>query len=211
MSRVTKSVIVMLAASSLPAFGIPLLPATIVDLPGGCGGGIASRTTLQTALTTAGYAVGVSTAGVPSLTGQIQVWDLRCQTVLSEPDIAAYTAYLAGGGSLFLMGENLGFAGARDLSLTGFIQSLGGGTLTLGSAGNLETVQPPFTGPAALTTVTFQAIGGTTTAGTGAFIAKDNTGVGGALVFGPGALSATPTGTLIVVLDVNFLATVGAK
>ncbi len=183
-------------------------PATIIDLPAGCDPQhpSAERNTLHALLTTAGYTVTDITSGVPAdLTGQEQVWDIRCQTALSAPEIATYTAYLQGGGSLFLIGENTGYAPARDASLISFIATLGGGSLTLTFTNNSQTVHPPFNSPNSITTVNFRAIAGTTTAGTGAFITTDSNNNGGAIVFPPGSLSSAPNGTLMIVWDVNFL------
>jgi len=180
--------------------------ATIIDTAGGCDS-TAERGNLAGQLTTAGYTVNTITTGVvpASLSGQQQVWDIRCSTVLAAGEITTYTNYLVGGGSLFLMGENTGFAPARDNSLLAFIGTLGGGTLTLTSSSNTQTAQPPFNGNG-LSTVTFRAIGGTTTPGTGSFVTKDqNDAYGGSLVFSPGSMSNASAGTLIIVFDVNFL------
>jgi hypothetical protein len=181
-------------------------PATIIDTSGGCAG-TAERTNLAAALTSAGYTVNTIATGVvpASLTGQQQVWDIRCTTVLASPEISTFTAYLASGGSLFLLGENLGFAAARDASLISYIAAVGGGSLTLTATNNAQTAQSPFTGPTTLSTISYRAVGGTTTAGTGSFITTDTNGYGGAIVFGPGSLSSAPSGTLIIVWDVNFM------
>ena len=146
--------------------GVPSGPVTIIDTSSGCDS-TSERTNLGNALTTAGYTVTTITTGVVpvSLTGQQQVWDIRCTTALTAPEIATYTAYLVSGGSLFIMGENTGFAAARDASLISFIAALGGGSLTLTPTLNAQTVQAPFTGPTALSLVNFRAIGGTTTSG----------------------------------------------
>ncbi len=184
-------------------------PATIIDLTNGCDPQHpgAERATLSGLLTAAGDTVTEVTTGVVpgSLSGQVQVWDIRCQTALSPAEVTTYTNYLTGGGSLFLMGENTGYAPQRDASLLSFIQGLGGGTLTLTSTNNSQTAQPPFTGPTSLSTVTFRAIGGTTTPGNGAFGTIDSNDFGGVLAFGPTSLSGAPAGTLIIVFDVNFL------
>src|SRR5208337_3816082 len=130
-------------------------PATIIDIPSGCAGS-AEETNLTAALNSASYTVTYTTSGVPmSLSGQKQVWDIRCQSALSPSDITTYTTYLASGGSLFIMGENLGFGAARDASIVSFIQGLGGGNLTLTATLNAQTAQPPFTGPTPLSTVNF--------------------------------------------------------
>jgi hypothetical protein len=181
-------------------------PVTIIDLASGCDA-TDERTNLAAALTAAGYTVTTITTGVvpADLTGEKQVWDIRCQNVLAPGEITTYTSYLVGGGSLFLMGENVSFGALRDASLISFITTLGGGALTLTATGAVQTVQAPFTGPTALASVTYRAVGGTTTAGTGSFVTKDTSNNGGAVAFGPGSLSGAPSGTLIIVWDVNFL------
>jgi hypothetical protein len=182
-------------------------PATIIDVSGGCDSSTTERTNLAAALTSAGYTVTTITTGVvPSdLTGQKQVWDIRCTSALTGPESMVFTAYLVSGGSLFLMGENTSFAAARDATLISYISAVGGGSLTLTATANSQTAQPPFTGPTTLSTVNYRAVGGTRTAGTGAFVTTDTSGYGGAIVFGPGSLSSAPSGTLIIVWDVNFM------
>lgn len=182
-------------------------PATIIDLPNGCDPQHpgAERATLATLLGNAGYTVTAITTGVvpTDLTGQKQVWDIRCQNALTDPEKTTYIAYLASGGSLSLIGENTGYGATRDASLIDYITSLGGGSLTLTSTYNSQTVQWPFN--SGISTVPFRAIGGTTMPGTGTFITRDTNGSGGAIVFGPRSLSSTPNGTLMIVWDINFL------
>jgi hypothetical protein len=157
-------------------------------------------------LTTAGYTV-TSNVGVPgSLSGYNEIWDIRADTALSGSDITAYVAYMAGGGSLFAMGENGTCCSARDASVAALITAAGGGTVTLETnSANLQTVQAPFTGPVSLTTITYADIGGFTSAGSGAFITKDTATSGGALIFGPGTMTNATSGVLASVLDVNFM------
>ena len=172
-----------------------------------------AATTLSGYLTAASYSVPPTpSATVPagSLASYKQIWDLRYQTALSGTDITAYVAYLAGGGSLFVMGENDNIAfQPRDNSIVTLIGAAGGGSLTLSSVGNgsanLQIVQPPFTGPNSVVSVTFQAIGGFSTLGAGAAVTLDSSHIAGSVVFAPGTLSQAPDGTLIAVLDVNFL------
>ena len=166
-------------------------------------------TNLQGYLTTAGYSVTIS-SGVPggSIASYNQVWDVRYANTdpLSGSDITAYLTYLAGGGSLFVMGENTGFV-TRDNSIVSLITSAGGGSVTLSGTNslNLQTVNSPFTGPNSLTTVTFRAIGGWATTGSGTVISAGTNGLPGSLVFSPGSLTNATAGSLISVLDVNFL------
>jgi hypothetical protein len=171
---------------------------------------VTAATNLQAYLTAAGYSPVTINSGVPgSLGTYAQIWDVRYQVALSGSDVTAYLAYLSGGGSLFLMGENdNALFAARDALIASFIGTAGGGTVTVSTTTNsadLQTVQPPFTGPNTLATVTFQAIGAFTAIGNGSKISVDAANLPGALVFPPGTLSNAPTGTLIAVLDVNFL------
>lgn len=162
-------------------------------------------------LTAAGLTVTPS-VGVPagSLSGFAQIWDIRYNntTPLAAGDITSYTAYLATGHKLVVIGENTGFATRND-SIVTLISSLGGGTITVTNPGNAETVLAPFTGPNPLTTITFLAAAGTANPGTGAFITKDSANIGAAIFYDRGTLASASLGRLMVVFDVNFL-TVGA-
>jgi hypothetical protein len=164
-------------------------------------------TNLSGKLVAAGYAV-TTNVGVPggSLAGYGQIWDVRFNntTPLSAGDITAYVTYMAGGGSLFVMGENTGFI-TRDNSIVALVAAAGGGTITLVSPANTETVLSPFTGPNPVSTITFLAAAGAPSAGNGAFVTRDGSNMGAALVWGPGSMSSAPAGSLIVVFDVNFL------
>jgi hypothetical protein len=163
-------------------------------------------------LTAAGYTV-TSNVGVPggSLGSYIQIWDIRAEIALSGSDITAYVAYMAGGGSLFAMGENGSCCGVRDASIVTLITAAGGGTVTLENlSANLQTVQAPFTGPVSLTTLTYAAVGGFTSTGSGTFITKDTSTTGGAVIFGPGTMTNATSGVLASVLDVNFMDTNGS-
>lgn len=167
-------------------------------------------TNLTNHLTTATFTTITPNVGVPagSLAGYDQIWDVRFNntTPLSASDMAAYTTYLANGGSLFVMGENTGFMTRND-SITSFVAGLGGGNLNLTiPASNTQTVQPPFNSPNALASVVFLAAAGATTPpGNGAFVTKDASNIGASVVFAPGSLSGANAGTLILVFDVNFL------
>ena len=162
---------------------------------------------LSAKLTAAGYTV-TENVGIPggSLAANKQIWDVRFNntTPLTGGDITAYVTYLAGGGSLFVMGENTGFA-TRNASIVSLIQTAGGGTITVVTPANAQTVQAPFTGPTALATITYAAAAGTAATGTLSFITKDASNIGAAILYGPGALSSAPAGSLLIVFDVNFL------
>jgi hypothetical protein len=165
---------------------------------------------LTTHLTARGFVV-TANVGLPggSISGFGQIWDIRFNntTPLSAGDISAYVSYMAGGGSLFAMGENTGFA-TRNSSLIGLVQAAGGGTITLTTPLNLQTVAPPFTGPSAVSSVTYLAAAGAafpSGTGNGRLITADAANVGAAIVWGPGQMSSAGAGALILVFDVNFL------
>jgi hypothetical protein len=163
-----------------------------------------------TAKLTAATFVVTNNVGVPagSLATYQQIWDIRFNntTPLSASDISAYIGYMAAGGSLFVMGENAGFA-TRNNTIITLISNAGGGTITLSTPAEPETVHPPFTGPNAITgnAMTFLADDGTNFPGRGVLITADVTGTGGAIVWAPGRMLNAMTGSLIVVFDVNFL------
>jgi hypothetical protein len=205
----------LLLALTLPSFCWGFGPAPKTALIVNESGGIAptdeaaATTFLSGRLTAAGYTV-TTNLGVPagSLSGYNQIWDIRFDAVFSGSDITAYVTYMSGGRALFVMGENGGCCGTRDTSIVALITAAGGGTVTLESnSANTQTVQAPFTGPVSLTTVTYAAIGGFLTTGNGAFITKDTNTSGGAIVFGPGTMSNAASGSLLSVLDVNFMDT----
>ncbi len=158
-------------------------------------------------MTAAGLTVTAS-VGVPagSLSGYAQIWDIRFDntTPLTPANITSYTTYIAGGRTLVVIGENTGFI-TRDNSIVSLITALGGGTITITTPANAETVQAPFTGPNAISSITFLAAAGTANPGTGAFIAKDSANIGAALYYARGTLANATPGRLMVVFDVNFM------
>ncbi|HWU03629.1 MAG TPA: autotransporter-associated beta strand repeat-containing protein, partial [Novosphingobium sp.] len=163
-----------------------------------------TQTNLANAQTTAGNTATIASPGTTvDLSGYAQVWDLGFSTALTQAQITYYTNYLQNGGTLFLMGENSGFQ-ARDSSITSLINALGGGTATVSSnsnSSNSQTVASQFLLANQTSAVSFAAIGQFTSLGTGTCITSDC----GAAAWGVGKLSGAPTGTIITVLDVNFL------
>jgi hypothetical protein len=165
------------------------------------------NTNLSTKLTAAGFTV-TSNAGVPggSLATYQQIWDTRFNNiVLSGSDVTAYTTYLAGGGNLFLMGENTGF-NVRNNSIVSLIATVGGGSITITTPANSVTVLSPFA-TSITNPFTFQAAAGTRSAGPYGAVALDAAGIAPAIVYGPGSMSSAMAGSLIIVFDVNFLGT----
>ena len=135
-----------------------------------------------------------------------QIWDVRFNntTPLSGSDITAYVTYMAAGGAVFVMGENTGFV-TRDNSIAALLTAAGGGSITLTTPANAETVLIPFDGPNSVSSVTFLAAAGVATPGNGACVTKDSGNLCAAFVLGPGNMSNATAGSLIVVFDVNFL------
>ncbi len=166
------------------------------------------NTNIANLMTTAGLTVDTSN-GVPTgdLSGYAQIWDTRFNQIpLTYEDMLSYKNYLAEGRTLVLIGENSGFV-TRNNSIVAFISELGGGSITLSTPNNAQTVQSPFTGPNTVTSITIQASDGTTDPGTGAFMTKDASNVGAGLYYARGTLPDAAAGRLMVVFDVNFLGT----
>jgi hypothetical protein len=161
-----------------------------------------------TSIMTAATLTVTPNVGVPAgdLSGYAQIWDIRFNntTPLTAGDVTSYTTYLAGGRTLVVIGENNGFA-TRNNSIITLISDLGGGTITLATPLNPEAVEPPFTGPDTVTSVTFLAPAGVANPGTGAFITHDASNIGAALYYARGTLSSAAAGRLMVVFDVNCL------
>ena len=166
---------------------------------------------LSSRLVAASYGV-TTNVGVPagSLAGYNQVWDIRAERPLTGPEITAYVTYMAGGGGLFVMGENVGCCGSRDNSIISLISAAGGGAVTVASdSSDTQTVHAPFTGPVSLASLTYAAAGDYTSIGAGAFITTDTSTTGASIIFGPGTMTNAAAGALASVLDINFMDTAG--
>src|SRR5580704_8405780 len=131
-----------------------------------------AATTVSGELTTAGFTVTVVDTGVPvSLAGYSQIYDTRYDNnpAFTAGEMTQYLAFLnaAPGNAIFLMGENVGF-NVRNTPINQFIALAGGGTIAapVTTSFNVETVNPPFTGPDPITTVKFAACGRVTSSGT---------------------------------------------
>lgn len=154
----------------------------------------------------AGNTVSVVDALPTSLAGYSQVWDVRFNTALNAAGLSGYSAFLNGGGGLFLMGENDNFM-SRNNSILSLISSLGGGSVGFnGCYDGLQKVHAPFTGPNAVANVNYAASGCFTSRGTGGWItSRDDESMGSGIAFGVGSLSGASKGTLTSILDVNFM------
>ncbi len=165
---------------------------------------------LATQLGAAGHTTTTVTSLPGALSSYAQLWDVRFQS--SDPitggEQTQYLSYLQGGGGMFVMGENSGFA-TRNNSLLSLITAAGGGTPTFASGQNPQDVLPAAQTPNAITTIGFLAPGGITqaTIGTGQCLTRDSNNVCSAIAWGVGSLANAPTGSLAVVFDINFMQT----
>jgi hypothetical protein len=176
--------------------------ASLTSEPGTTSDITANLVALETA---AGNTTTVVDTPPVSLVGYTEVWDIRFSNTwpLSAGDQALYSSFLQAGNSMFIMGENSSFP-TRNNSIFAFVTALGGGSLAFVTPSQPQTVNPPFTGPNAVTSLSFNAPGGSSTPGTGSY--ATNSGANGtAIAWKPGQLAAAPAAALVVVFDVNFM------
>ncbi|MET0350372.1 MAG: hypothetical protein ABW067_11330, partial [Rhizobacter sp.] len=148
----------------------------------------------------------ISSGALPTdLSMYSQVWDLGANASISSGYATTITSYLQGGGTMFIMGENSGYGAARNASLVSLIGNLGGGTIpsVTTNSPNAQTVDPALLTANSTSAVTFAAIGKFSGVGTGMCIISDC----GAAAWGAGTLSNAVRGSIVSVLDVNFLGT----
>jgi len=163
---------------------------------------------LTSRLTNAGFGV-TNSMTLPALAGVKEVWDVEFNntTPLTAPNRASYLAYLQSGGTLFLDGENVGFA-TRNNSLLSFLGTLGAGNIpgTSVTANNSQTVLGTVaTTPNAVPTLGYLAASGIANPGTGICITKDSNGICSAIGFPVNSLANARRGTVVVVFDINYL------
>jgi hypothetical protein len=141
-----------------------------------------------------------------------QLWDIGyASPYLTNPNnpTSKLTSYLQGGGALFIMGENSNF-GARDDAVDNFITGVGGGSTVRGSTdytySRTATVQSEFLLSNSNNSVDFARPGTFTAIGNGtpittAFIGTEYV----AVMWKSGSLLSAPAGTVMSILDINFL------
>jgi hypothetical protein len=141
-----------------------------------------------------------------------QLWDIGyASPYLTNPNnpTSKLTSYLQGGGALFIMGENSSF-GARDDAIDNFITGVGGGSIVRGSTdytySRTATVQAEFLLSNSNDSVDFARPGTFTAIGNGtpittAFIGTEYV----AVMWKSGSLLSAPAGTVMSILDINFL------
>jgi hypothetical protein len=147
---------------------------------------------------------GYSNLNPSGLNTYSQVWDLAATNIgaLNSNIISAYTSYLSQGGTLFLMGENDSFM-TRNNSIFSLISTLGGGSVSQGSDSGFKdvTIIPQFRTANTTSIIQFPTAGTFSSIGNGTCITSDCA----AVLYSPGKLGSAAAGTLIVVLDINFV------
>jgi hypothetical protein len=166
-------------------------------------------TNLSADVAAAGGTVTVSDTIPANLSGYVQVWDVRWfnSAALSNSDIAQYVAYLLGGGTMFVVGENALY-GIRNNSVIALVAAAGGGSLTYVVPLQTQTVLAPFTLPNPVSSIYYPAPGGAvgpSHPGTGAFMTLDTGNNGSGIWWTKGTLANAANGTLAVVFDPNFM------
>lgn len=202
----TLAVAAALAAMTLAAQASPILivsGGSASSEPATTG---AVTTNLRTLHEAVGNTVTVMDSRPVDLSGYGQVWDVRFNGDIDLAGAAAYRGFVQGGGGLFLMGENASFM-ARNNAILGLIASLGGASLGFHDCGtNAQVVHAPFTGPVSVSNVTYQGAGCFGGHGSGEWITSTANGVlGTGVAFGAGSLGHAGAGSLIAMLDVNFM------
>ncbi|WP_258048350.1 PEPxxWA-CTERM sorting domain-containing protein [Sphingomonas citri] len=140
-----------------------------------------------------------------SLSDYSEVWDIRYDNsgALTDDVRKSYLGFLAGGGGMFVMGENDSF-GDRDDSILSLVSDAGGGTLSRASGSSQQTIYSPFDKPNEVTSINYQAPGFLNGFGTGQWIsASGDTGSG--VAWGKGKLANARAGALTTIFDVNFM------
>jgi len=151
------------------------------------------------------------------------IWDIDVtgdQLVIKNT--TKYTAYLQGGGAIFLIGENSGYAPSRNLTLATFISSVGGGSVSFDPSFPVDPNTPcsidnQFLLDNPNSSVVFPAIGRFSSIGTGIDIVKTSQlmgsfqdgffapGTGGlAVLWKTGSLANAPKGAIVSILDGNI-------
>ena len=147
---------------------------------------------------------GYSNLNPSGLNTYSQVWDLAATNIgaLNSNIISAYTSYLSQGGTLFLMGENDNFM-TRNNSIFSLISTLGGGSVSQGDNSSFTnvTIIPQFRTANTTSIIQFPTAGTFSSIGNGTCITSDCA----AVLYSPGKLGSAAAGTLIVVLDINFV------
>lgn len=194
-----------LAGTASPSFAATILIINGASTTSETGTTSSITSQLTTLHTNVGNIVTVVDLVPDDISSYGQVWDIRFSN--SSPITAGvqtqYVNYMAGGGGMFVMGENSGFM-TRNNSVLSLIEAAGGGSLSFVTPSSTQTVFDPFTGPNLVNSITYSAPGGVDGFGTGQWItAAGANGTG--VAWGVGSLANASTGALTTIFDVNFM------
>lgn len=154
-----------------------------------------------------------SALGSIELTEYSQIWDIGYASPYtsnpSDPTSKLYS-YIQSGGSMFLLGENSGF-GVRDDAIDNFVTGLGGGNITRSFTDYnyvvYTTLLPEYRLANSSSALSFSRPGGFISLGNGtAMTTPFASNVYVAVMWETGKLSGAPAGSIVSVLDINFLA-----
>lgn len=138
-----------------------------------------------------------------------QVWDLRYNAALGEGDHLAFQSYLAGGGRLYLTGENPTFDALRNLSLQAALAAIGAGNVDYlpGLASNSQSFSAEgsaLLSPNNFGSMTYLGARLVGNAGHG-FLVSESAGGGGSMVaWDFGDLVGAATARMIVGWDIDI-------
>jgi hypothetical protein len=135
------------------------------------------------------------------------IWDVGYDTLITPAAEAKYSTCLANDGAIFFLGEN-GYFIARDNDIDSFIESVGGGTISIADSHyyGAATIQPGFLLGNPNPNVTFYDVADFTTYGSGTpMVVSNSGGLVQAVVWETLSLSSRPSACLCVILDVNWL------
>lgn len=207
LKRSSIALAVMATLVSTSALAEDVLIYNVIPVHASTGPTLAGRLTAAGLSSTVVAWQGGSIAPLPGLSGFKQVWDLNATGALTADEKSSYLSYLQGGGAMFMMGEVPGYGGARNASLLSFFQTAGGGNLTItaSAAQDQQTVTDAFKIPGGATTITYPTPGGFTSLGTSTCLTVDRNNACAAIAFKVGSLANATKGSIVSVLDVNFL------
>lgn len=172
-------------------------------------------TNLSSFQVAAGNTVTVVTALPTDLSGYSQVWDMAFRDLLSAGTQSAYLGYLQQGGRLMLIGDNVDLFDAHNQGIRDIIAAAGGGTVGSQIPGRSvqQTLRAHFV-TAALPLQQAFSLGAPAffdNPGTGSWmLAQADDDLGSGLAFDVGDLVNARAGTLLSVLDVDFLGDLGS-
>jgi MYXO-CTERM domain-containing protein len=144
-----------------------------------------------------------------------QVWDLRYTTNLVAQDVAAFSAYLASGGRVFVVGEQPAFDAQRNASLLTFLAGVGAGSVTYGTGVALNSQTFTAAGaalnaPNVLAGVSLLGARSVASPGGGFLVSEFAPGLGSIVAWDFGDIAGSPQARMVAQWDIDaFRASTG--